>query len=587
MPLCGTERNSVSPARPCPIMIPFRSKLAMEKYLLLISLLLLYDAQTSAAEDRWWLEFLTPGASTCDSVVRRHLSILLATGFWPGHLYPITALGEELVKRGHNVTLCATVMEGSDLLPHLPHSYGINFVSAGSDNLTQKSYDEAIKGLHNLSRNYLDIFLTAPSWTAGLDNLTHNETIQRLWRNVSQNYLDVFITAPSWTASKVRAKVNEIISNYDILISDLSVLPVGVYHAKLGIKSMIFAPVIPYVHATLSKWPSLLGGTAQTENVSFLERLINVFIFHALMIETAFINTTTIDEEFHRVTSIHDYYNYPGTHIPLICNTVLGFDFPKRTYPLTHYVGPLLMQTTPPLDKSLEDWLSTKQDKTIIYIGMGSTGFMSKDYVQAFVDGVLATIFDVVWTMSTEEQTFLENIDQNRFYVSTWIPRQTLFRHSAIALTLMHCGLNGVQESLSNGLPVICAPHFLDHFEVGTRINAANVGIPLYGVMDLLWGRINITAEIITNTIKIISENGTYHEQAKRMQNIFRFAGGARRASDLVEFYAEVGYDHLIPAYAKYEWSWVHYYMCYLGVFSLLFLLIMALLICCVITCFA
>ena len=60
-----------------------------------------------------------------------HTNILLVTSPAPGHVYPITALGEELVKRGHNVTLCATVMEGSDLLPALPHSYGIKFISAG------------------------------------------------------------------------------------------------------------------------------------------------------------------------------------------------------------------------------------------------------------------------------------------------------------------------------------------------------------------------------------------------------------------------------------------------------------------------
>ena len=492
-------------------------------------------AQNSTTEDK--LTLIEPGSSTLDAVNTRHLSVLLATGFWPGHLYPITALGEELVKRGHNVTLCATVMEGSDLLPALPHSYGINFISAGPDNLTQKSYSEAIKGLHSFSRKSMT----------------------------------VFTSAPSLTSSKVRAKVSEIIINYDILISDLSVLPVGVYHAKLGVKSIIFTPVIPYVAATVSQWPAPLGGTAQTEDLSFLERLMNVFVPHSLMIKSAFKNTVNIDKEFYRVTNVDDYYTYPGTRIPLICNTVFGFEFPKTLLPLTHYVGPLLMQTTPPLNKSLEDWLSTKQDKTVIYIGMGSTGFMSKDYIKAFIDGVHATKFDAVWTLSTDEQALVENINQNRFFVSKWIPRQTLFKHRTIALTLMHCGLNGVQESLSNGLPVICAPHFFDHFEVGARIFAANVGTPLYGVMDLVLGRAKITAEAIASAIESIAENRTYSEQAKKMQRIYSFAGGTRRASDLVEFYAEVGYDHLIPAYAKYEWSWVHYYN--LDVYSFLSLL--------------
>ena len=478
-----------------------------------------------------------PESSTLDAVNGRPLSILLATGFWPGHLYPITALGEELVKRGHNVSLCATMMEGSDLLPALPRSYGINFISAGPDNLTQKNYSEAIRGLHSFSRKSMN----------------------------------VFTSAPSLTSSKVRAKVSEIISNYDILVSDMSVVPVGVYHAKIGVKSIIFTPIIPYVDATVSQWPAPLGGTAQVEDLSFLERLLNVFVPHSLMIKTAFKNTVNIDKEFDRVTSVDEYYDYPGTRIPLICNTLLGFDFPKTHLPLTHYVGVLLMQTTPPLDKSLEDWLSTKRDNTVIYIGTGATGFMSKDYIEAFVHGVLATKFDAVWTLSAEEQALLEDLDHDRFYVSKWISRQTLFKHRVMVLIFTHCGLNSVQEGLSNGLPVICTPHFFDHFEVGARIFSANVGFPLYGVMDLLLGRVKITAEVITSAIKSIAENKMYSEQAQKMQKMYSFAGGAKRAADLVEFYAEVGYDHLIPAYVKYEWSWVQYYN--LDVYSLLFLL--------------
>lgn len=38
---------------------------------------------------------------------------------------------------------------------------------------------------------------------------------------------------------------------------------------------------------------------------------------------------------------------------------------------------------------------------------------------------------------------------------------------------------------------------------------------------------------------------------------MFELAGGGKRAADLVEFYEEVGYDHLIPSYVRYNWSWI------------------------------
>ncbi len=40
-----------------------------------------------------------------------------------------------------------------------------------------------------------------------------------------------------------------------------------------------------------------------------------------------------------------------------------------------------------------------------------------------------------------------------------------------------------------------------------------------------------------------------------RMQMAFEMAGGVDRAADLVEYYWEFGYSHLVPSYAKYNWS--------------------------------
>ena len=46
----------------------------------------------------------------------------------------------------------------------------------------------------------------------------------------------------------------------------------------------------------------------------------------------------------------------------------------------------------------------------------------------------------------------------------------------------------------------------------------------------------------------------------QRLKKIFVQAGGVERATDLVEHYTTVGYSHLVPAYAKYDWNWIQYY---------------------------
>ena len=68
-----------------------------------------------------------------------------------------------------------------------------------------------------------------------------------------------------------------------------------------------------------------------------------------------------------------------------------------------------------------------------------------------------------------------------------------------------------------------------------------------------------VTVEQIAESLRAI-EKGEYHSRISKLQRIFRHAGGATKAADLVELYADVGYDHLIPAYARYEWTWIQYY---------------------------
>ena len=474
-------------------------------------------------------------------------SILLVTSPAPGHLYPITALGEELVKRGHNVTLCATVMEGSDLLPALPHSYGINFISAGPDILTHAGYINMVRGFENNSAIVSDI----PN----------------------------FVSQLVWLVTKLQSKLNETgVENFRFMICDLLSAEVCLYyHAKQGVKIMIFSSVFSYADATVPNWPSPVPFTGLSDDLNFLSRIAN--LMHHYLIRYIFQRAVLayrrfiLSDELVEILKSDEAFAYVGIRVPMVIASAFGFEYAKTRYPLTEYVGPLMMSSFPPLEDELVEWLENKPNRSVIYFGTGASGFISTTAAQVIINGILATDFNAVWALPMSDQTVLEgvDIDKDRFFISKWIPRQTLFKHPKLMMTILHCAMNSVQESLYNGLPVVCVPHAFDHFDVAARVASAQVGIPLYSLADTLKQGKEFSPENITKAIRTIAETSRYCEQAKKLRRIFRFAGGARRASDLVEFYAEVGYDHLIPAYAKYEWSWVHYYN--LDVYSLLSLL--------------
>jgi len=62
-----------------------------------------------------WLCVLSAGTNETSIAEKEHYSVLMVSMPYAGHLLPMTALGEELARRGHNVTLYSAMMEGSDL----------------------------------------------------------------------------------------------------------------------------------------------------------------------------------------------------------------------------------------------------------------------------------------------------------------------------------------------------------------------------------------------------------------------------------------------------------------------------------------
>ena len=452
------------------------------------------------------------------------LSVLLASSLYSGHLFPLVALGEELVRRGHNVTLCANEMEGSNRYPDVPERVGIKFVSAGYDTLTQEDFLKVHETMQN-----------APS-ISGIIQAGHSSMIQ------------------------IRDKVEEIgMEQFDMVVCDVGIHFVASYFHKKGLRSMIFSPVmISMVPSLLPNWPTPMTFSGQSDDLSFLDRLLNAvlnLLFQSLLAQ---VYSPNVDAKYYEV--LKDVTS-PGIHIPLVVACVWGVDFPKPKYPLLELVGPILITSLHRLDERLEEWLDAKENKSVIYISMGTTASLDLNNAKAILEGVMATPHSTVWVINTKNKEMLGGVDfeayDDRLFMTDWVPQQTVLKHRSILVTILHCGLNGVQESLFNFLPVICAPFGYDQFEVATRVISAGVGISLYGFMDSLRGSKEIKAEMIKNFINLVDSDSGYRDNVSRIRKMFLLAGGVKRAADLVEFYEDVGYEHLVPSFAKYQWNWV------------------------------
>lgn len=403
------------------------------------------------------------------------LSVLLTTGLYTGHLFPLVSLGEELVRRGHNVSLCANVLNGSTLYPGVPERVGIKFVSAGYDVLTLEEFEE----IHMLMQTF---------------NFSHFGKVLRIG---DSSYV------------QIRDKIEELgIEHFDVIVSEMSMYPISVYFHKLGKKSLVFSTLMPsFLHPITPEWPIPLQSSDQSDDLNFVERLTNAFLGPLVlepMASSLFWRVNQLDPHFKEVLQDDDIVSYPGLQIPLIFNTVPGFTFPWPRYPLVEYVGPVLMHSPPHLDKDLQEWLDAKAEKSVIYISMGTTASLTSK--NALLDGVMATPYFAVWVVKAEEEHKFSGFE-DRLYLASWVPQQTVLKHSSILMSILHCGLNGVQESLYNSLPIICIPFGYDQFEVAAKVVAAGIGFSAYSLMDSLFEK-KIKAEKIEAFIHtIVSEN--------------------------------------------------------------------------------
>ena len=185
-----------------------------------------------------------------------------------------------------------------------------------------------------------------------------------------------------------------------------------------------------------------------------------------------------------------------------------------------------------------------------------------------------STEYDAVWSLRKNNRDILDGltINTSRFFMSEWVPQRVLLENDRIAMFIGHGGMGGVTESLRNSLPVIVIPFNSDQWDTAARIKAQGLGIVL--------NRNYLTSSDITVAVEAL-KSAKYVQMAKKMSKIFHFAGGTKKAADLVEYYVDVGYEHLVPATSEHQWNWLEFYNIEADVYALTLLGLLIFVCCC------
>lgn len=399
----------------------------------------------------------------------------------PGHLHPFGALGRELIGRGHRVSLIH--------MPDLKDSAvreGLEFIPIGHDSHPPGSLALSLGELGKLQG------LRASRFTIRAVAKTTEMMLAEAPRAIRQADISLLLVDQMEPAGGT--------------IAELLKVPFVTVANALALNR---EPSIPPAFAP---WRYSGGWAAHARNrLGYL--LAGQF-------------TRPISKAVDRFRREHGLKPHARaddsfSELAQISQMPSAFDYPRRRLPRNfHYVGPLRgsgLQAVPFPWERLDD-------RPLIYASLGTLQNSRLPLFRCFAEaceglGMQLAISHGGGLTRSECRTL-----PSWPLVVEYAPQRELL--SRACLTLTHAGLNTVLDSLSCGVPVVAVPITYEQPAIAERLRHTGAGLPVK-----LRG---LTPKRLRTAVDTVLSDGTYKNNAERMAQSIRQAGGVRKAADII-----------------------------------------------------
>ncbi|XP_051177364.1 DIMBOA UDP-glucosyltransferase BX8 [Lolium perenne] len=142
-----------------------------------------------------------------------------------------------------------------------------------------------------------------------------------------------------------------------------------------------------------------------------------------------------------------------------------------------HMLSPAVESSLLRQDRSCLEWLDARPPASVLYVSFGSLACMSPRDLVETAWGIAGSNVPFLWVVrpglvaaAGEENEVtvtrlpdgFEAATRGRGTVVAWAPQEEVLRHPAVAGFWTHCGWNSTTESVCEGVPMLCRPHFGD-----------------------------------------------------------------------------------------------------------------------------
>lgn len=219
----------------------------------------------------------------------------------------------------------------------------------------------------------------------------------------------------------------------------------------------------------------------------------------------------------------HSHPNQNFSSLAQISQQPAELEFPREQLPQWfHFTGPY--HNTASREPAAFPW-EKLTGQPLIYASMGSVlGNMLGIFEQiaSACEGLDAQL--VISLGGSTDPEALPKLSGNPLVVG-YAPQLELLAKAT--LTITHAGMNTTLESLTNGVPMVAIPITNDQPGVAARMAWAGCGevVPLK----------SLKVAPLRDAIRRVLSDDSYKQNALRLQDAIRRAGGATRAADIIE----------------------------------------------------
>jgi zeaxanthin glucosyltransferase len=396
-----------------------------------------------------------------------------------GHLNTMLPLGQELHRRGHQVTFFGIVDAQAKVL-----AAGLEFCAIGEAEFPLGASEELFAKLGKLSG------LAALKYTL--------EWIESSAKIFLQHGPDALKQA------KVEALLVDQIAPEGGIVADLLDLPFVTICSALPFNQ---EPTIPPLFTT---WIYNPAWWAVLRN-QIVYLLVNPFTKPMQKLRSDYRKLWQLPPEISA-----------DSPLAILTQQPAEFEYPRTTLPTYfHFTGPYHNQTS---RKPVDFPWDQLNGKPLIYASMGTLQNQLTDVFEAIAAACVDLDAQLVISLGGASVEGLPALPGNPIVVS-YAPQLALLERAAVAIT--HAGMNTALECLTYGVPMVAIPVTNDQPGVAARIAWIGAGeiVPLN----------KLTAARLQTALQLVLTKASYRDNAVRLQQSIAQSGGVKRAADIIE----------------------------------------------------